>query len=427
MTAELRRERPAPPVRIVHLGLGAFHRAHQAWYTQRAEDGDGWGIAAFTVRSPAAAEALAAQDCLYTIVERAADGDRAELGTAIVAAHDGADLEALERYLADPAVAVVTLTVTEAGYALGDDGLPSAELLADVGTERPTTVIGRLLRALEARRRANAGPIALVSCDNIPDNGAFLLRGLLAAAGGSADWIERNVAVVATSVDRITPAVTEELTATVERLTGLRDAAPVAAEPFSDWVLSGDFPAGRPRWESSGARFVDDLEPWERRKLRLLNGAHTLLALAGPPRGHATVAEAIGDPELRAAVEQLWDEAAATLPADLDLEGYRAALLERFENPRIEHRLAQIAQGSVTKLRLRIVPVALERLAAGATASGCAHPVAAWIAAERPAVAERLTVAEALAELSPELAAHAGFAASVRTTLAELRAGAPAG
>ncbi|MET0161106.1 MAG: mannitol dehydrogenase family protein [Microbacteriaceae bacterium] len=423
MTAELRRERPAPPVRIVHLGLGAFHRAHQAWYTQRAEDGDGWGIAAFTVRSPAAAEALAAQDCLYTIVERAAGGDRAELGTAIVAAHDGADLEALEGYLADPAVALVTLTVTEAGYALGDDGLPSAELLADVGAERPTTVIGRLLRALEARRRADAGPIALVSCDNIPDNGAFLRRGLLAAAGGAADWIERNVAVVATSVDRITPAVTEELTATVERLTGLRDAAPVAAEPFSDWVLSGGFPAGRPRWETSGARFVDDLEPWERRKLRLLNGAHTLLALAGPPRGHATVAEAIGDPELRAAVERLWDEAAATLPAGLELEGYRAALLERFENPRIEHRLAQIAQGSVTKMRLRIVPVALERLAAGATASGCAHPVAAWIAAERPAVAPD----EALAELSPELAAHAGFAASVRTALAGLRAGATAG
>lgn len=423
MTAALRRERPAPPVRIVHLGLGAFHRAHQAWYTQRAEDGDGWGIAAFTVRSPDAAETLAAQDCLYTIVERAADGDRAELGTAIVAAHDGADLEALERYLADPAVALVTLTVTEAGYALGDDGLPSAELLADVGTDRPTTVIGRLLRALEARRRADAGPIALVSCDNIPDNGAFLRRGLLAAAGGSADWIQRNVAVVATSVDRITPAVTEELTATVERLTGLRDAAPVAAEPFSDWVLSGGFPAGRPRWETSGARFVDDLEPWERRKLRLLNGAHTLLALAGPPRGHATVAEAIGDPELRAAVERLWDEAAATLPGGLDLEGYRAALLERFENPRIEHRLAQIAQGSVTKMRLRIVPVALERLAAGATASGCAHPIAVWIAAERPAVAAD----EALSELSPELAAHAGFAASVRTAHAELRAGAPAG
>ncbi|GMA27915.1 mannitol dehydrogenase family protein [Arenivirga flava] len=424
MSAALRRERPGPPVRMVHLGLGAFHRAHQAWYTQHADDGADWGIAAFTVRSPDAARVLDAQDGLYTIVTRAADGDTAELGTAIVAAHDGADLESLERYLSDPAVAVVTLTVTEAGYALDADGSPSARLRDDAEADRPATALGRLLRGFDARRRANAGPIAVVCCDNLPENGALLRGALLAvAAEPLRAWIERDVSVVGTSVDRITPAVTDELTAEVERLTGLRDAAPVATEPFSDWVLGGDFPAGRPRWESAGARFVDDLEPWERRKLRLLNGAHTLLALAGPPRGHRTVAEAIADPALRSAVEALWDEASATLPDGLDLPAYRSALLERFANPRIEHRLAQIAQDSLTKLRLRIVPVARHRLAEGASTSGCATAVAAWIAAERPDVAADA----ALADLDPALAADARFAAEVTDALARSAQAARAG
>lgn len=414
MSAAPRRERPAPPVRMVHLGLGAFHRAHQAWYTQHADDGDDWGIAAFTVRSPDAARVLAAQDGLYTIVTRAAEGDTAELGTAIVAAHDGDELEALDGYLADPAVAVVTMTVTEAGYVLDPDGSPSARLLDDLGADRPATALGRLLRGLEARRRADAGPIAVVCCDNLPDNGALLRHALLAAAPEPLrGWAVEHVSVVGTSVDRITPAVTDALADEVEQLTGLRDAAPVATEPFSDWVLSGAFPAGRPRWESAGARFVDDLEPWERRKLRLLNGAHTLLALAGPPRGHRTVAEAVADPELRAAVGALWDEASATLPDGLDLDAYRAALLERFENPRIEHRLAQIAQDSATKLRLRIAPVALHRLAEGASTSGCATAVAAWIAAERPDAA----VEAALGELDPRLAADPRFVAEVTGVL----------
>ncbi|MBW4041473.1 MAG: mannitol dehydrogenase family protein [Acidobacteria bacterium] len=417
---------PRAPIRIVHLGLGAFHRAHQAWYTAHAPDAADWGIAAFTGRSPDLATALSRQDGLYTLVERGPDGDRDELIESVVAAIDGADTGRLLALLEDPAVAVVTLTVTEAGYRLDADGAPDPddpELAVDLATLRtgfaagplerlaPTTTLGRLLLGLEARRRRAAGPIALVSCDNLPGNGGLLRRGVTEAAaslpGALAAFVADSVRFVSTSVDRITPRTTSADVVALNARAARRDDVPVFTEPFADWVLSGDFPAGRPRWEDAGARFVADIEPWEHRKLWLLNGAHTLLSFTGPPRGHATVAEAIGDPELRNAVEGFWDEAAPHLPSALDLPAYRAALLDRFDNPRIEHRLAQIAQDGTRKLRLRIVPVAEAELASGRAAAACAVPVAGWVAQQHPDATERL--AEHLRELSPVLADDEGF------------------
>ncbi len=387
---------PPAPVRIVHLGLGAFHRAHQAWYTDAVDDERVWGIAAFTGRSAAAADDLRPQDGLYTLVERAADGDRAIVVRSLVEADDGGDVDRLRALLAAPSTAIVTLTVTEAGYRLLPDGTPdlddpatAADLvaLADGRAVAPTTTLGRLLAGLDARRRAGAGPLAVVPCDNLPGNGAIVRGALLALAErvdpDLAAWIGTEVAVVSTSVDRITPRTTAADLATVAELTGFRDAAAVVTEPFSDWVLSGEFPAGRPAWERAGARFVDDIEPFEQRKLRLLNGAHSLLAYAGLLRGYATVAQAVGDPGLRSDVEAFWDEAGRHLPDGLDLDAYRAALLERFGNPRIEHRLVQIAADGATKLRLRVVDTLLAERAAGHTGAGAIRSIAAWVALRR--------------------------------------------
>ncbi|MCX7521810.1 mannitol dehydrogenase family protein [Microbacterium sp. STN6] len=439
------------PVRIVHMGLGAFHRAHQAWYTAMADDAAEWGIASFTGRSATVAEQLAPQDGLYTLVERSDAGDRVETVTSVVEAVDGARLDRFVELVSAPSTAIVTLTITEPGYRLTSDGLPDgtdaavvadiawlsaalsapgtsidapAAASADVADGRdsdtgPTTSLGRLLYGLDARRRRQAGPLALVPCDNIPDNGEFVRTGLLALARAvsaeTAAWIETNVSFVSTSVDRITPRTTADDVLRATELSGWIDRAPVVTEPFRDWVLSGAFPGGRPAWETAGARFVDDIEPFERRKLWLLNGAHSLLAYAGPLRGYETVAQAIGDPQLRAWVNELWDEAAHHLPAEeLDLDSYRQALLDRFDNARIEHRLAQIGMEGVTKLRVRIAAIARSERAAGRDAAACARALGAWVA--------RLTAGEDLPDAQSALvqAARAGDAAGASARLVAL-------
>ncbi|YCQ22378.1 mannitol dehydrogenase family protein [Arthrobacter sp. Z1-9] len=383
---------PKAPVRIVHLGLGAFHRSHQAWYTQQAGDAAEWGIAAFTGRRPDAAVALAEQDGLYTLVERADSGDSFTVVDSIVEAVDGADLQRLTELVAAPGTAVVTLTITEAAYGLGADGTldsTAPDVAADLallgsGSLRPATPLGRLALALAARRDANSGPIAVVCCDNLSNNGVVARQAVAGFAGawdsGLAAWIDANVSFVSTSVDRITPRTTDQDLADVREACGYRDTSPVVAEPFSSWVLSGDFPAGRPRWEDAGALFVEDIEPYENRKLWLLNGAHSLLAYAGQLRGHSTVAEALADPACLRAVEAFWDEAEANLPAvELQIPAYREALLARFGNARIAHNLAQIALDGSTKLRMRAVPVLQAERAAGRTGAAAALMIAAWM------------------------------------------------
>lgn len=386
---------PKAPVRIVHLGLGAFHRSHQAWYTQQAPDAADWGIAAFTGRRPDAAVALAEQDGLYTLVERADNGDSFTVVGSIVEALDGADVARLARLVAAPATAVVTLTITEAAYGLGADGKldttapgVAADLVRLASGDAPATPLGRLVLALGARRDAGSGPLAVVCCDNLSNNGAVAREAVAGFAGaldaGLAAWIAKEVSFVSTSVDRITPRTTGEDIAGVQAACGYGDSSPVIAEPFSSWVLSGDFPAGRPRWEDAGALFVEDIEPYENRKLWLLNGAHSLLAYAGQLRGHSTVAEALADPVCLQAVEAFWDEAEANLSgteatADLQIPAYRAALLARFGNARIAHNLAQIALDGSTKLRMRAVPVLQAERAAGRSGAAAAAMIAAWM------------------------------------------------
>jgi fructuronate reductase len=384
---------PAAPVRLVHLGLGNFHRAHQAWFTANASDSSSWGIAAFTGRRPDVAEQLAPQDGLYTLITRSAEGDTFEVIDSLVAVHPSTDHPAYLDYLRRPEVAVVTITVTEAGYVRSPDGhldRGREAVTSDVEALRAdpdapvTTLPAKLVAGLLARRAVDAGPISILSCDNLPENGEVTAT-VVTELAGEVDqtlpaWIEEYVDFATSMVDRITPATTAEDRTLVAATQGYEDAAPVPTEPYAEWVVAGRFAAGRPAWEDAGARLVEDVVPYEQRKLWLLNGSHSLLAYAGSIRGHSTIDEAIGDPQCRAWVEAFWDEASPHLILSADaVADYRSALLDRFGNPRVRHQLAQIAPDGSIKLPVRVIPALRAERGEGRMPVGCATALAAWI------------------------------------------------
>lgn len=387
--------RPAAPARMVHLGVGNFFRAHAAWYTEQAADAADWGYAAFTGRSPAVAETLTGQDALYTLLVRGPEGPRPEVISSLSAVHPADDLGALRGYFADPLLALVTITVTEAGYRRAPDGgldVAAKDVAADIAALRDdpaggvvTTTPGRLTAGLLARRAAGAGRVAIVPNDNVPENGEMAARvvGDLARAVDPLldGWVAANVSFVTTMVDRITPATTDDDRAEVVRQLGVDDPATVPTEPFTEWVLAGDFPNGRPAWDTAGATLVDDVRPFEQRKLWLLNGSHSLMAYAASTMGHETVADAIADPEVRSWVEEWWDAASPhlSLPTE-DVDTYRRALLDRYSNASIRHLLAQIAADGSQKIPIRAVPVVKSELAVGRVNRGALRLVAAWIA-----------------------------------------------
>ncbi|SFO42437.1 fructuronate reductase [Pseudonocardia ammonioxydans] len=385
--------RPAAPTGIVHIGLGNFFRAHLAWYTEHAPDRGDWGIAAFGGRGAGLARTLRAQDGLYTLVTRHPGGPVSETVASLSACHGGAEHARLLDLVADPRTRVVTLTVTEAGYRRGPGGgldHTDPEVAADLaalGRSRRapvTTVPARLVAGLAARHDAGSGACTVLSCDNLDGNGAVTRRVVREAAAavdpGLASWIEDTVAFPSAMVDRITPRTGAGEIAKVLLPSGTADRAPVTTEPFSEWVLQDDFPAGRPRWEDAGARFVPDVTAHERRKLLMLNGAHSLLAYAAPLRGHTTVAEAVADPVVRGWTDGWWDAAQRHVPlAGADLARYRAELAARFANTGIRHRLAQIAADGSQKLPVRVLPVLRAERDAGRLGPAVTRPLAAWL------------------------------------------------
>jgi fructuronate reductase len=420
-------------------------------FTEDSPDASEWGWAAFTGRSPRVAELLTAQDGLFTLVNRGPERDRFREMSGLSAVHDAHDHEALRAVMTSRDTAAVTITVTEAGYHLGADGcltLHDAATAADLAVMRaggnPQTAVGRLVGGLAARRRAGNGPIAVVPCDNLARNGPTVAAAVCDFAEcfdpALASWIAEQVSFVSTVVDRITPRSTEADRAAVAAATGFDDRCPVVAEPFREWVLAGTFPAGRPAWEGAGALLVDDVEAFAQRKLWLLNGAHSLLAYAGPPLTHNTVAEAFADDRCRDWVEQWWDEAARHVAQpETDTTAYRAALAARFSNPRIEHRLAQIAMDGSQKLPVRVLPVLRVERGAGREAPGAARIVAAWVCHLRglgsvvvdprrdelvPLAGGPLSsgVAQVLGALDPTLAEDAGLVALVADQAGELAA-----
>ena len=384
--------RPLPPIRIVHLGLGNFFRAHQAWYTDRAPDADQWGIAAFAGRSMGIGAELSRQGDLYTLVTVGPERNEYRVIGSIADTHSGTDVDALLGYFADPQVSVVTMTITEAGYVRNEQGqldtsnpavLDDIQAIKSGDLGRVRTAPGKLVAGLVSRQRADAGPISLVCCDNLPDNGHMLASVLREFAKQAAPelsgYLDEHVGFITTMVDRITPRATDSTRQAVLDEEGVDDPAALATEPFSEWVLAGEFKGPRPAWDAVGAEFVDDVVPHETRKLWLLNGAHSLMAYAATIKGHATVADAISDPIVRGWVEEWWDVAQRQLDLpDQVVTDYRAALLERFSNPRMKDQLSRIAADGSQKIPIRIVPALVADRKAGNSPLGAERAVAAW-------------------------------------------------
>jgi fructuronate reductase len=383
----------ATPVGIVHLGLGAFHRAHQAIYTDAVLERDPrWGICGVSLKTPHATRALAAQDGLYSALEKDQTGTRARIvGALREALFLGTDRARVLARCADPKVQVVTLTVTEKGYchdpATGALDLAHPDIVRDI--EAPgaaTSAPGFIVAALAARRRADAGPISVVCCDNLPHNGrvvAGIVKTFARAVDPAlADWIERNVAFPSTMVDRIVPATTPADVADAARIIGVADASPVVFEPFRQWVIEDRFAGPRPAWEDDGAQIVADVAPFEMMKLRLLNGSHSTLAYLGFLAGHDFIWQASSDSALATLIErQMKDEIAPTLvaPPGVDLAAYCAQLTTRFRNPALPHRTQQIAMDGSQKLPQRLLATVRDRLARGAPIRHLALAIAGWI------------------------------------------------
>ncbi len=386
------RTAPPPKTGIVHLGLGAFFRAHGAVYIQEADRTGEWGILGVSLQRPDVRDALAPQQGLYHALELGPEGQTARLVTSVTGVLVAPeDPQAVLEAMADPAVRIVSLTVTEKGYchhpATGRLNADHPDVAHDLTQPLPRSAIGFLVRALALRRDRGLRPFTVLTCDNLPNNGR-LARGLVLDFAqrldpALADWIAAEARFPATMVDRIVPATTPETIATVQRLTGTDDRAPVQHEPFRQWVIEEDFVDNqRPDLASVGVELVRDVTPHEHMKLRMLNGTHSALAYLGYLAGHETIADCMADPALAAFVRHLWlDEIipALTPPPGVRLTGYAERLAERYRNPGIRHRTWQIAMDGSQKLPQRILGTLAENLAAGRDSPGLALAVAAWM------------------------------------------------
>lgn len=378
---------------VVHLGTGAFHRAHQAAYFDAllAAGETGWMIQGASLRSPRVAGQMNPQDGLYTMIVRDGGQDRLAVLGAIKSVLVAPDVPcALVVMLADPAVSLVTLTITEKGYCIDpasgtlrtDDPAVQADLKS---LSAPKTAPGFLVAGLRARRAAGLAPFTVLSCDNLPHNGVLTREAVLAIARahdpGLADWIADEGAFPSSMVDRIVPATQDADIDALDVRSGYRDEAMVKTEPFTQWVVEDWFAGRRPPLEKVGVQFTGNVAGWEQAKLRLLNGAHSALAYLGALAGHPFVHVAMAAPGYWELVNALWDEAQETLDP---LEGfdpmiYRAALAARFDNPALQHRTHQIAMDGSLKLPQRLLePIRIRR------AAGLAHPalslaVAGWL------------------------------------------------
>ncbi len=386
-------DRSAIRAGVVHLGIGAFHRAHQATVFDAAlASGDPrWGIVGVSLRSAGVRDQLAPQDGLYSLVVRRGIEQQVRIIHAVtdvlVAPENPARVVAA---LASADVHIVTLTITEKGYRLDpatgrliENDPDVAADLADLAA--PRTAPGFLVAGLKARRAAGLPPFTAISCDNLPHNGRRLRDAVLAMArahdSALADWIAAEGAFPQTMVDRIVPATTDADVAALAQRIGVEDRAMVKTEPFLQWVIEDCFCGLRPDFAALGVQLTDDVAPWEEAKLRLLNGAHSGIAYFGGLAGIDFVDQFVADQRGRTFVEALWDESAPTLspPPGLDIAAYRGALMARFANSALEHRTRQIAMDGSQKLPQRLVEPLLQRRAAGQPVNRLTLAIAGWM------------------------------------------------
>lgn len=387
---------------ILHLGLGSFHRAHQASYTAAALAGAGgdWGIIGVASRSRSIVDAMHAQDFLYSVAT--IDPERTSLTVPGVHTDAFVGAEQPERvvaHIADSGIRIVTLTVTENGYSYSAStqrlDLDDPTVRADLTGAPPKSTIGQLARGLQARASAGGDPIAIVSCDNLSANGAHtekLVRAFLhALPRGEGDdtlaFLDRSVSFPSSMVDRIVPSTTPELRDRVSTLLGARDEIPVPAEPFTMWAIEDRFAGGRPAWEAGGAVFTSEVGRYEQMKVRLLNGTHSLIAYLGALRGVGTIPEAIRlDDIADAALTVLRNEyePSIEMPNGVDIREYEAQLFDRWGNSALGHRTSQVGTDGSVKLRQRIPEPALRALREGEMPHLIALTVAGYLACLAP-------------------------------------------
>jgi fructuronate reductase len=407
---------------IVHLGIGAFHRAHMAVYVDDLlKDHPDWAIVGASLRRPDTKEALEPQDGLFTVAVRDASGTHPRvIGSILKVLDANTEREDLLALMASPQIRIVSLTVTEKGYchdpATGELDQRHPDIVHDLANpQAPKSAPGMLVEALARRKAAGIAPFAVMSCDNLPSNGETVKRIVSKFAQlrdpALGDWVA-DVAFPGTMVDRIVPSTTDADRAMVGELIGAEDAWPIMTEPFTQWVIEDHFPDGRPPFERAGAQMVEDVEPFERMKLRMLNGSHSTMAYLGYLAGYEYISDVMGDEDFVRLIHGLMtEEVMPTLDMPgVDLGAYRDQLLERFRNPALKHRTWQIAMDGSQKLPQRLLGTIRDRIAAGQPFERLGLGVAAWM---RYVVAidekgENIDVRDPLAMRMMAIAADAG-------------------
>lgn len=390
----LTRTSPAPTAGQVHLGPGAFFRAFNAIYSEdaMAAEGGDWGIVAVSLRSATARDQMVPQGGAYTSVTLGTPHNKCRvIGAVADVLVAPEDPEAVIAAMADPAVKIVSLTITEKGYchapSTGRLQMHHPDIAHDLAhPDAPRSAIGFIVAALARRRGKGGKPFTVLSCDNLPSNGALARRVVLDFAAAQdadlADWIEAQVPFPATMVDRITPATTDADVAQLAKDAGYHDPACVVHESFRQWVIEDDFADGRPAWEAAGAQFVDSVDAHELMKLRCLNGTHSTLAYLGYLAGFETISDTVAHPDFAQLCTAMWrDEITPTVPQPEgeDLAAYCQSLLVRYRDPAIRHRTWQIAMDGSQKLPQRLLSTIRDNLTEGRVPEGLCLAVAAWM------------------------------------------------
>lgn len=409
---------------MVHLGIGAFHRAHQAVVIDDllAQGASEWGIVGASLRSPGTHDALVPQDSLFTLAVRSGAGtEHRIIGSVLETIVAPANPAVLVARMADPATRIVSLTVTEKGYChtpqTGELDAQHSDIVHDLRhPDAPRSAPGFIVAALARRQAAGTAPFTVLSCDNLAANGHTAKRIVTQFAAlrsrELARWIEDEVAFPSTMVDRIVPETTEADRAAVASALGMIDAWPVVTEPFTQWIVEDHFPAGRPDFAAAGVQLVSDVTPFEHMKLRLLNASHSALAYLGYLAGYETIAAAMTNERFVAYARQVMEDAAPTLamPEGTDLAAYSASLLQRFSNPALHHRTWQIAMDGSQKLPQRLLGAVQDRLRLGLPIDTHALAVAGWMryVTARDEAGRAIDVRDPIAAKLREIAEEAG-------------------